>query len=76
MPQVTARDLISFLKANGLVEDRQSGSHLTLRNEAREISITWQDCSVYELSSSPWSNCSRCGSSAKNAGYCGAECAS
>ena len=40
MPQVTARDLITFLKANGFVEDRQSGSHLTLRNEASGISIT------------------------------------
>jgi predicted RNA binding protein YcfA (HicA-like mRNA interferase family) len=40
MPQVTARDLIRFLKANGFAEDHQSGSHLTLRNEARGISIT------------------------------------
>ncbi|MGO9116477.1 MAG: type II toxin-antitoxin system HicA family toxin [Desulfomonilaceae bacterium] len=40
MPQVTARDLIRFLKAHGFVEDRQSGSHLTLWNEARGISIT------------------------------------
>ena len=32
MPQVTARDLIRFLKARGFVEDRQSGSHLTLWN--------------------------------------------
>ncbi len=35
MPQVTARDLIRFFKAQGFVEDRQSGSHLTLWNEAR-----------------------------------------
>lgn len=28
MPQVTARELIRFLKAKGFVEDRQSGSHL------------------------------------------------
>jgi predicted RNA binding protein YcfA (HicA-like mRNA interferase family) len=30
MPQVTARELVRFLKAQGFVEDRQSGSHLTL----------------------------------------------
>jgi hypothetical protein len=29
LPQVTARDLVQFLKAQGFVEDRQSGSHLT-----------------------------------------------
>ena len=30
MPQVTARELVRFLKSRGFVEDRQSGSHLTL----------------------------------------------
>ncbi len=30
LPQMTARDLVRFLKARGFVEDRQSGSHLTL----------------------------------------------
>ena len=40
MPQVTARDLIKFLKAHGFVQDRQSGSHLTLWNEERAISVT------------------------------------
>lgn len=30
MPQVTARELVRFLKAQGFGEDRQSGSHLTL----------------------------------------------
>ncbi|PKO24063.1 MAG: hypothetical protein CVU38_00845 [Chloroflexi bacterium HGW-Chloroflexi-1] len=40
MPQVTARDLVQFLKAQGFVEDRQSGSHLTLWHEGRQISIT------------------------------------
>jgi predicted RNA binding protein YcfA (HicA-like mRNA interferase family) len=40
MPQVTARDLIRFLKSHGFVEDRQSGSHLTLWNEERAISVT------------------------------------
>jgi predicted RNA binding protein YcfA (HicA-like mRNA interferase family) len=40
MPQVTARDLIRFLKSRGFVEDRQSGSHVTLWSEERMVSIT------------------------------------
>jgi predicted RNA binding protein YcfA (HicA-like mRNA interferase family) len=40
MPQVSARDLIRFLKSNGFAEDRQSGSHLTLWNEARRVAVT------------------------------------
>lgn len=40
MPQVSARKLVRFLKAQGFVEDRQSGSHLTLWNEARQLSVT------------------------------------
>jgi predicted RNA binding protein YcfA (HicA-like mRNA interferase family) len=40
LPQVTARDLIRFLKSQGFVEDRQSGSHLTLWNETSKISVT------------------------------------
>ena len=40
MPQVTARELIQFLKRQGFMEDRQSGSHITLRHEERNISIT------------------------------------
>ncbi len=40
MPQVTARDLVRFLKSQGFVEDRQAGSHLTLWHEARGISVT------------------------------------
>ena len=40
MPQVTARDLIQFLKAEGFVEDRQSGSHLTLRHDQRSVFVT------------------------------------
>lgn len=40
MPQVTARDLVRFLKSQGFVEDRQSGSHLTLWHEAQKISVT------------------------------------
>jgi predicted RNA binding protein YcfA (HicA-like mRNA interferase family) len=40
MPQVTARDLVQFLKAQGFTEDRQSGSHLTLWNQERQVAVT------------------------------------
>ncbi len=40
MPQVTSRELIKFLMSQGFVQDRQSGSHLTLWHEPRSISIT------------------------------------
>ena len=40
MPQTNARQLIRFLLSEGFVEDRQSGSHLTLRHGARGISVT------------------------------------
>ena len=40
MPQVTARELIGFLKSQGFVEDRQSGSHLTLWHEERKMGVT------------------------------------
>jgi predicted RNA binding protein YcfA (HicA-like mRNA interferase family) len=40
MPQVTARRLVRFLKAQGFVEERQSGAHLTLWHEARKITVT------------------------------------
>ncbi len=40
MPQVAAGDLLKFLKEQGFVEDRQSGSHLTLWHEERRIAIT------------------------------------
>ncbi|HVR98264.1 MAG TPA: type II toxin-antitoxin system HicA family toxin [Thermoanaerobaculia bacterium] len=40
MPQVTARDLIRFLKSQGFVEERQSGSHLTLRHSDRRTTVT------------------------------------
>jgi predicted RNA binding protein YcfA (HicA-like mRNA interferase family) len=30
LPQLTARELVRFLKSQGFVEDRQTGSHLTL----------------------------------------------
>ena len=40
MPQVTAADLVRFLKAQGFAEDRQSGSHLTLWHQSRQVSVT------------------------------------
>jgi predicted RNA binding protein YcfA (HicA-like mRNA interferase family) len=40
MPQVTARELVRFLKARGFVEDRQAGSHLTLWHAERNLSVT------------------------------------
>jgi len=40
MPQVTARELVRFLKSQGFVEDKQSGSHLTLWHEERKVSVT------------------------------------
>ena len=40
MPQASARELMRFLKAQGFVEDRQSGSHLTLWHPARKVAVT------------------------------------
>lgn len=40
MPQVSAQDLVRFFKSHGFKEDRQSGSHLTLFHEQREVSVT------------------------------------
>ncbi len=40
MPQVTSRELLRFLKAQGFIEDRQSGSHLTLRHPGRKVFVT------------------------------------
>jgi predicted RNA binding protein YcfA (HicA-like mRNA interferase family) len=40
MPQVTARELVRFLKSQGFAEQRQSGSHLTLTHAGRRISVT------------------------------------
>jgi predicted RNA binding protein YcfA (HicA-like mRNA interferase family) len=40
MPQVTAHELVRFLKTQGFVEDRQSGSHLTLWHAGRNVSVT------------------------------------
>jgi predicted RNA binding protein YcfA (HicA-like mRNA interferase family) len=40
MPQVTAHELVRFLKTQGFAEDRQSGSHLTLWHAGRNVSVT------------------------------------
>jgi len=40
MPQITARELVQFLKSQGFIEDRQTGSHLTLWHENKKISVT------------------------------------
>jgi len=40
MPQVTSREIVQFLKEQGFVEDRQTGSHLTLYHEERQLSVT------------------------------------
>jgi predicted RNA binding protein YcfA (HicA-like mRNA interferase family) len=40
MPQVSARGLIRFLKAHGFVEERHSGSHLTLKHEQTGVTLT------------------------------------
>jgi len=40
MPQVTARELLRFLKSQGFIEDRQSGSHLSLWHAERNVSVT------------------------------------
>ena len=40
MPQLSAHELARFLKTQGFAEDRQSGSHLTLWNEEKKISVT------------------------------------
>ena len=40
MPQVSARELLRFLKTQGFEERRQSGSHLTLWHAQRRIAVT------------------------------------
>jgi predicted RNA binding protein YcfA (HicA-like mRNA interferase family) len=39
MPQVTSRELAAFLKSQGFVEDRMSGSHLTLWHDDVTVTI-------------------------------------
>jgi len=40
MPQVTARELVRFLRKQGFADDRQQGSHLTLWHEERKVAVT------------------------------------
>jgi len=40
MPQVTARELIRFLKSEGFEEDRQKGSHMVLIHASRNLTVT------------------------------------
>ena len=40
LPQISSKALIRFLKKQGFLEDRQKGSHLTLWNPERKVSIT------------------------------------
>ena len=40
MPQVTAQELVRFLHAQGFVDNRQSGSHLTLWQEMGKVCVT------------------------------------
>ncbi len=40
LPQLTARELVRFLKSQGFVEDRQTGSHLTFWHEERRVAAT------------------------------------
>lgn len=39
-PQITARELLAFLKRQGFSEDRRSGSHVTLWNAETRKSVT------------------------------------
>ncbi|MEN6368647.1 MAG: type II toxin-antitoxin system HicA family toxin [Thermotogota bacterium] len=39
-PQITARELLAFLKRKGFVEERRSGSHLTLRHPNSGKTVT------------------------------------
>jgi predicted RNA binding protein YcfA (HicA-like mRNA interferase family) len=41
MPQITAREILRFLKSQGFAEDReQRGSHLTLWHGEKRLSVT------------------------------------
>ena len=40
MPQITPHELLRFLHSQGFVDDRQSGSHLTLWHEERKIAVS------------------------------------
>lgn len=38
--RITAQELARFLRSQASVDDRQTGSHLTLRHEANKVSAT------------------------------------
>ena len=40
LPSITAKKLVRFLKKRGFVEDRQSGSHLTLKSSTEKLTVT------------------------------------
>ena len=40
LPQVSSGELVRFLKSQGFVQDRQSGSHLTLWHSEKNVSVT------------------------------------
>ena len=40
LPQLTARELVRFLSPRAFVEDRQTGSHLTLWHDGRQVAVT------------------------------------
>jgi predicted RNA binding protein YcfA (HicA-like mRNA interferase family) len=40
LPQLTARELVRFLKGQGFSEDRQSGSHLTMIHAGKRLAVT------------------------------------
>jgi predicted RNA binding protein YcfA (HicA-like mRNA interferase family) len=39
-PTIRAAELLKYLKANGFVPLRQSGSHLTVYHQERDIAVT------------------------------------
>ncbi|HBR21594.1 MAG TPA: hypothetical protein DD713_03355 [Nitrospiraceae bacterium] len=39
-PQITSERLARFLKSQGFIEDRQSGSHLTLYHKEKKVLVT------------------------------------
>lgn len=39
-PQVTSERLVHFLKSHGFIEDRQTGSHLTLYHREKKVLVT------------------------------------
>ena len=40
LPQLTARELVRFLKSQGFSKDRQSGGHLTMIHAGKRLAVT------------------------------------